>query len=36
MLSQIDCVCISILGDGMCYSKERTSYDFEKWYQKFK
>lgn len=38
MLSQIDCVCISILGDSMCYSKERTSYDFENavWYQKFK
>ena len=38
MLSQIECVCISIISDGMCYSKERTKYDFENavWYKKFK
>ena len=38
MLSQIDCVCISIISDRMCYSKERTKYDFENavWYKKFK
>lgn len=38
MLSQIDCVCISIISDGVCYSKERTEYDFENaaWYKEFK